>query len=120
MKEPANNVVHVCAECKEEELKAFQKDWHTHINEITKRLTNKEYVFVKWGFPIRNSKLKEHMWVRVQSIHVQEHVISGILDNEPESDVGYECGDVVEVPFNEIHDALWHGRTPNILNHHLH
>jgi uncharacterized protein YegJ (DUF2314 family) len=115
------NVVQVCTHCKEEELKAFQADLTTHINEITSKLVNKEAVFVKWGFPIRNSEMKEYMWVRVQSIHVQERVISGVLDNEPGNDVGYEYGHIVEVPFNEIQDALWRGKMPNILNnHHLH
>ncbi len=65
----------------------------------------KEFIgkYVKLGFPIKGTNSREHMWVLVEKVVKGE--LQGTLDNDPTSDVGYECGDGVGFKVEEIEDV---------------
>ena len=55
---------------------------------------------VKLGFPAKDDR-KEHMWVKVERLG-KDTELEGVLDNDPQLDVGYACGDGVGFDVNEI------------------
>lgn len=48
----------------------------------------------------------EHMWVRVTGIDEDEELLVGELNNDPVLDVGFSCGDIVQVDPSEIEAVM--------------
>lgn len=61
------------------------------------------YYSVKYGFPVKGGG-QEFIWLEVKSISGGK--ITGVMDNEPQWDVGHKLGDRVQVPEKEISDWL--------------
>lgn len=93
--EPASNVVLMCAE------HASKPDpkWHGWP------LANYVGRHVKRSFPIAGRAGNEHMWVRVKFV-TPEGQLTGILDNDPQFEVGVLCGDMVTFDVTDIEDVI--------------
>lgn len=115
--EPAQNIIKVCADCKEAELKMFQDNLENELNEMEQVIAKGNMAWIKTGFDIINEDSQEHMWVIVEEVDREKKVIRGRLDNEPESDVGYEHKDEVEISFDKIENAMWPGRQMKMPQH---
>lgn len=88
------------------ELAAARREAHAHWGEFVAQLSqhapHTAYA-VKVPFPVRGGGA-EHMWVQVSRIEGEKVV--GVLDNEPDHDVGVRCGDQVTVRKADVEDWI--------------
>ncbi len=94
--EPLSNLIITCREHASRPNKQFQS------------LQKHQYIgaFVKISFPdIDDTDNKEHIWVKVTTVKDGDH-LTGIVDNHPVLNLGFDYGDTVSFLKTQIEDYL--------------
>ena len=106
LKPPRDPVIHVDGE--DARMVAAEKEararWPEFLASFKQRQRGTFYA-VKYGFPVKGSQGgQEFIWLEVKTIG--GGTITGVIDNEPNADVGYKLGDTANVPEKEISDWI--------------
>ena len=92
--EPMNNIQMLCKDC----TKMRRNDWQDH-NKDTK-IHAGDFVKVE----LKDGKISEHCWVKLQRVETDGKTMQGNLDNVPIFVKNYKYGDYIAVSRKDIEE----------------
>ncbi|MCC6428491.1 MAG: DUF2314 domain-containing protein [Phycisphaerales bacterium] len=80
-----------------------QRRWPEFVAAFKNRAPMTAYA-VKTGFAVKSTDGKEFIWLQVKKIDGDQ--VEGVIDNEPNNDIGHKFGDTVTIKTADITDWI--------------